>query len=191
MRDFRVTGLSPSDFVSAAAAALAAKGYDHAVRILLDGGDLIVRISMMGTTELRYLIDEDGDRFTARLGRHRVASFHAPLRLYPPNPPAKVSARVLVCHGGEDLIIRPGELEAVRKDMTKAKAELKVVTYPDAFHGFTYPGSIAVGEKYSVSFRYDAKADEASWKELTKFLAVLFGAEGADQNSAASGNNPE
>jgi len=105
-----------------------------------------------------------------------VASFHAPLRLSPPNPPAKVSAKVLVCHGGEDPFVRPEQVELFKKDMQEARAELKFVTYPKAFHSFTNPRADTFAEKFSVSFHYDEKADQASWKELTAFLAELFSA---------------
>lgn len=103
-----------------------------------------------------------------------VASFHGTLKLFPPNPPAKVTAKVLVCHGGEDPWIRFGQLEAFEKDMRGANADLTLVTYPDAFHSFTNPGATALGEKFSVSLIYDAKADKASWEELKSFLTDLF-----------------
>ena len=103
-----------------------------------------------------------------------VASFHAPLNLRPPNPPAKVSAKVLVCNGGEDPLVRPGQVDAFKKDMAAAEADLRFINYPDSFQGFTNPGSTALGEKFSFSLLYDPKADRASWSELEAFLTELF-----------------
>ena len=103
-----------------------------------------------------------------------VASFHGILKLYPPNPPAKVSAKVLVCHGGEDPFVKPGQVEPFKKDMKAAGADLRFIVYPDSFHSFTNPDATAMGEKFSISLFYDPKADKASWEELEKFLTALF-----------------
>ena len=44
--------------------------------LLLDGDEIVVRISWLGTTELRYQVQEGAEGFSANLQRQRVAPLH-------------------------------------------------------------------------------------------------------------------
>ena len=80
MRSFRVPGMTPGEFVDRARAALADHGLAGNVALELRGDELVVRLTHMGTTRLRYTLAEDGDGFSARLTEERIALLHAPFR---------------------------------------------------------------------------------------------------------------
>jgi dienelactone hydrolase len=108
-------------------------------------------------------------------GLDGVAAFHPFLRLRAPNPPIdQLTAKILVCHGGESVFARPGMKEAVQKEMNSANADMKFLEYPTAMDSFTNPDASKLGEKFQIPMVYDPQADAASWKELQTFLDALW-----------------
>ncbi len=102
-------------------------------------------------------------------GLKAVASFHGSLGAeIPPN--TKPTARMLVCHGADDTFVKPEVIQSFQDRMKVAGVDLKFVSYPDALHGFTNPDATAKAKEFGLNIGYDAKADEASWKELEGFL---------------------
>jgi dienelactone hydrolase len=103
-----------------------------------------------------------------------VATFHAGLA--PPTGPAekgKVKPRILVQTGGADPMVPAAQVEAFRKEMKAAGANVEVVTYPKARHSFTNPDADKTGME---GLRYDAAADQKSWSAAMKFLKRAFAA---------------
>jgi dienelactone hydrolase len=49
-----------------------------------------------------------------------------------------------------------------------------VITYPGAVHAFTNPEATAMGKKFNLPLRYDAKANKEAEAEATKFFAEVF-----------------
>lgn len=108
-------------------------------------------------------------------GLDGVAAFHAQLKVRSPNPPVpRLSASILVCHGGEAVFDRPGLREAFTKELSSVEADLRFVEYPEAMDGFTNPDATRLGEKFRIPLKYSQSADEASWKELQDFLGSLW-----------------
>lgn len=104
-----------------------------------------------------------------------VAGFHASLGLNTPAPaPGAVKAKVLVLNGADDPFVKPEQYAALKKDMEAAKADYRVVEYPGAVHAFTNPEATALGKKFNIPIRYDAKADKAAKAEAAKFFAAAF-----------------
>jgi dienelactone hydrolase len=102
-----------------------------------------------------------------------VASFHGSLgNLLPIKGPIK--AKILVCHGADDSFIPPETVEAFKKEMKDAGADLKFVSYPGAKHGFSNPAATEAGKKFGIDSAYNAEADTASWKELKALLESVF-----------------
>jgi dienelactone hydrolase len=100
-----------------------------------------------------------------------VASFHGVLSPLPPAVPGGVKARVLVLHGGSDPFVPAEALAAFRQEMTAAQADVRVVEYPNAKHGFTNPTAAS----YQMpELAYDAEADRESWEELLTLLRDTF-----------------
>ncbi len=111
----------------------------------------------------------------ARLGEDLkgVVSFHGSLI----GAPAKkdlLKAKILVCHGMADSLVKPDQVEKFRKQMDSIGADYTLKQYPNATHAFTNPASDANGEKFKMPVKYNADADAASWNDMKDFFARIF-----------------
>ena len=64
------------------------------------------------------------------------------------------------------------QYDALKKDFDAAKAEYRIIEYPGAVHAFTNPEATALGEKFKLPLKYDAKVDQEAKAEATKFFAT-------------------
>jgi len=103
-----------------------------------------------------------------------VASFHGTLPPVKPARPGEIRAKILVLNGEADKFTTPEQLEAFRKEMTAAKADFRIISYPGAMHSFTNPDADEMAKKFNMPIGYNAEADRKSWEELTKFLKNIF-----------------
>jgi dienelactone hydrolase len=104
-----------------------------------------------------------------------VAGFHASLGLNTPAPaPGTVKAKVLVLNGADDPFVKPEQYETLKKDMAAAKADYRVVEYPGAVHAFTNPEATALGKKFNLPLRYDAKANKAAKAQADRLFAATL-----------------
>jgi dienelactone hydrolase len=104
-----------------------------------------------------------------------VVGFHASLGLNTPAPaPGTVKARVLILNGADDPFVKKEEYATLEKDLKAANADYKVVQYPGAIHAFTNPEATALGKKFNLPLRYDAKANKEAEAEASKFFAGVF-----------------
>ena len=103
-----------------------------------------------------------------------VASFHGSFAAVKPAEPGAVKARILVLHGADDKFSTPEQIEAFRKEMNNAGADLKFISYPGAKHSFTNPAADDYAKKFNLQLGYNAEADKKSWEELRKFLSRIF-----------------
>ena len=104
-----------------------------------------------------------------------VAGFHASLGLNTPAPASgTVKAKILVLNGADDPFIKKEQYTQFQGDLDAAKADYKVVQYPGAVHAFTNPEATALGEKFNLPLRYDAKANQEAEAEASKFFAQVF-----------------
>ena len=102
-----------------------------------------------------------------------VAGFHATLGLNTPAPaPGSVKAKILILNGADDPFAKREQYDALKKDFDAAKADYRIIEYPGAVHAFTNPEATALGEKFNLPFRYDAKADQEATAEATQFFAA-------------------
>ncbi len=104
-----------------------------------------------------------------------VAGFHASLGLNTPAPqPGAVKAKILILNGADDPFVKKEQYTQLESDLTAAKADFKVVTYPGAVHAFTNPEATALGKKFNLPLRYDAKANKAAEEEASKMFKDVF-----------------
>jgi dienelactone hydrolase len=104
-----------------------------------------------------------------------VAGFHASLGLNTPAPaPGTVKAKILVLNGADDPFVKKEQYTQFENDLNAAKADYKVVTYPGAVHAFTNPEATALGKKFNLPLRYDAKANKAAEAAAAKMFAEVF-----------------
>jgi dienelactone hydrolase len=102
-----------------------------------------------------------------------VVTFHGVLKPADgPAQPGKVKPAILVQAGGADPMVPPEQVKAFEEEMKSADANVKVVTYPNAKHGFTNPDAGKAGVE---GLAYDRDADRKSWDAAIKFLHQVFG----------------
>ena len=104
-----------------------------------------------------------------------VASFHGGLTAIRPAQPGDIKAKILVLQGTDDKFVHPEQIEAFKKEMKTAGADLRFIFYPGAMHSFTNPDADTYAKKFNLPLGYNADADRKSWDELKKFLVKIFG----------------
>lgn len=99
-----------------------------------------------------------------------VVSFHGGLSSPTPQDAKNIKAEILVLHGADDPTVSPEELAGFEKEMDSAKVKYQLIKYPGAVHGFTNPAN--KGDNPAV--KYNADADQKSWKTMKTFFNRLF-----------------
>jgi dienelactone hydrolase len=104
-----------------------------------------------------------------------VVGFHASLGLNTPAPaPDTVKAKILVLNGADDPFVKKEQYTTLKADMDAAKADYRVIEYPGAVHAFTNPEATALGKKFNLPLRYDAKVNKEAEGEASRFFAAIF-----------------
>jgi dienelactone hydrolase len=104
-----------------------------------------------------------------------VTSFHGGLTTTSPAKPGAVKAKILVLTGGDDKFVPPEQIEGFEKEMKAARADYRVISYPEALHSFTNPDADDYAKKFNMPIGYNATADKESWAEMQKFFKEVFG----------------
>ena len=102
-----------------------------------------------------------------------AVSFHGGLG--PDAAPAKgatIKTPFLVCHGGADPMVPPGQFAQFVQKSIEAGVPLTVVSFPGAVHAFTNP---AADEKGMDGVKYDKEAAERSMAIMYQFFAMTIG----------------
>jgi dienelactone hydrolase len=103
-----------------------------------------------------------------------VASFHGGFSAVKPAQPGGVKAKILVLHGEDDKFVTAEQIDAFKKEMKDAGADLRFISYPGAMHSFTNPDADTYAKRFNLPLGYNAEADKRSWEELGKFLNQIF-----------------
>ena len=103
-----------------------------------------------------------------------VVSFHGSLGSAHTPAPGSVRAKIMVCHGAEDALVPQDSVTALKAEMQAAGADLRLISYPGALHGFTNPEADANGEKYGLPLAYSEDTDHRSWQEMQAFFKEIF-----------------
>jgi dienelactone hydrolase len=103
-----------------------------------------------------------------------VVSFHGALGSSHKPAPGSVLAKILVCHGADDVLVPQDQVAAFTDEMQAAGADLRFIAYPGAMHGFTNPEADANGKKYGLPLAYSEEADRRSWKDMQDFFKEIF-----------------
>lgn len=120
------------------------------------GGGVVLNMARQG-------VDLDG-----------VVSFHGSLATKQLASKDKVTAKVLVLHGGNDAFIPESQVISFEEEMTAANVDYEVVVYDNVDHSFTNPEADDFAEKFNMPVSYDQEADHQSWAKMKNFLAELF-----------------
>lgn len=100
-----------------------------------------------------------------------VASFHGAIPQAAPIASGAVKARVLIMTGSADPMVPPAQVDSFATAMRAAGADVQVITYPGARHGFSNPRADSAG---MAGLKYDSEADRQSWASLLKLLGEVF-----------------
>jgi dienelactone hydrolase len=100
-----------------------------------------------------------------------VAGFHAGVLPGSAEDDARICARVLLCHGAEDPIVPPAQIEALTAQLGAAGVDWQYHLYGGVGHSFTNRAIDAWG---LAGLRYDAAADARSWAALIQLLGEMF-----------------
>ena len=103
-----------------------------------------------------------------------VAAFHPSLGGYKAGGSGAVKAKVLVANGADDPFNKPEQIEAFKKDMQAAKADMQFIDYPGAVHAFTNPEATEKGKQFNIPLAYNADADKKSKAEADKLFAAAL-----------------
>ena len=103
-----------------------------------------------------------------------VATFHGDLDAHYEAVPGSVRARILVCHGADDRMISQTSVDAFKREMARAEADYRFVTFTGARHGFTNPAADESERKWRLGIGYHPDADRLAWQELEGFLREVF-----------------
>ena len=100
-----------------------------------------------------------------------VATFHAGLLAELPEDAGRVRARLLVCHGAEDPLVKKEAIEALMAELRRDKVDWQFIHYGNAAHSFTEP---AADQRKVPGLAYDKKADARSWAAMRSLLDEAF-----------------
>jgi dienelactone hydrolase len=103
-----------------------------------------------------------------------VVSFHGSLGTPAPAEQGKVRARILVCNGAEDPFVTAEQIDAFKKEMQEAGADVKFVNYSGAKHSFTNPAADEFGKQFDLPLAYSKEADDASWRDMQESFRQVF-----------------
>jgi len=102
-----------------------------------------------------------------------VAGFHASLGLNTPAPASgSVKSKILILNGADDPFVKREQYDTLKKELDAAKANYRIIEYPGAVHAFTNPEATAMGQKFNLPLKYDAKVDQEAKAEAAKFFAA-------------------
>ena len=98
-----------------------------------------------------------------------VINFHGAVLGKKTARPGFVKAHILWLKGEHDSFIDKKMEDNFRKEMTKAHAKFKIITYKDTFHSFTFKDADRIGKKHNFFIKYHPLSDKQSWNQ-TKLL---------------------
>jgi dienelactone hydrolase len=99
-----------------------------------------------------------------------VATFHGGFLPELAGDAGRIRARLLVCHGAEDPLVKQETLDAVMAEFRRDKLDWQLIHYGNAVHSFTNPqadGSMA-------GIRYHEPSDRRSWAAMRQLLDEAF-----------------
>jgi dienelactone hydrolase len=100
-------------------------------------------------------------------------SYHGLLDTAAPAHPGAVRGLISVYTGGRDPYAPEKDVEALRHEMTAAKARMQLTVFSHAAHGFTDPHAARAGRP---GIEYDELAERVSWAGTLAILQSELGA---------------
>jgi dienelactone hydrolase len=106
---------------------------------------------------------------SARVDLDGVVRFHGSLPVDDPPKPGEVKAEVLVLHGAADGYVMHKAMATFKQQMTRADADINVISYPGAKQSFTNPAADQSVREFGLEVAYDTRADRQPWRKMRTF----------------------
>lgn len=90
----------------------------------------------------------------------------------PPFPNAKMTAKLLICHGWNDPMCPPEVMKGLADELTEAGVDWQIHAYGHTGHAFT-ADNVPMNDANSFGFQPDA--DRRSWQATLNFFGEIFG----------------
>lgn len=100
-----------------------------------------------------------------------VATFHAGLLPGLPEDAGRVRARLLVCHGAEDPLVKKEAIDALMAELRRDKVDWQLIHYGNAAHSFTNPHA---DQRNIPGLAYDKKTEARSWSAMRQLFDEAF-----------------
>jgi dienelactone hydrolase len=100
-----------------------------------------------------------------------IATFHAGLLQELPDDAGHIRAKVLVCHGAEDPLMKKETVDAVMAEFARDKIDWQFIYYGNAAHSFTDPEADL---RKVPGFAYNQVAEERSWAVMRQLFDAAF-----------------
>ncbi len=101
-----------------------------------------------------------------------IVSFHGLLKTSRPAQPGAITAKLLVCTGGEDPLVPYEDVVAFQQEMQETKADCQTIIYSGARHSFANPFA-----SNSPGIGHHPDADRRSWAAMLALFAEAFGSQ--------------
>jgi dienelactone hydrolase len=100
-----------------------------------------------------------------------VATFHSGLLPQLPEDAGRARARLLVCHGAEDPLVKKEAIDAFMDELRRDKTDWQFIHYGNAAHSFTDPEA----DKRKVpGLGYEKRAEARSWAAMRQLFDEAF-----------------
>jgi dienelactone hydrolase len=100
-----------------------------------------------------------------------ITTFHAGLLPELPEDAGRIRAKVLICHGAEDPLMKQEVVDAVMAEFRRDKIDWQFIYYGNAAHSFTDP---AADLRKAPGFAYNKVAEDRSWTVMRQLFDDAF-----------------
>jgi len=100
-----------------------------------------------------------------------IVTFHAGLIPELPEDAGRIRAKLLICHGAEDPLVKKEAVDAVVSELRRDRLDWQLISYANAMHSFTEPKA---DERKIPGLSYDQRADGRSWTAMRGLFEEAF-----------------
>ena len=100
-----------------------------------------------------------------------IVTFHAGIVPELPGDAGRIRAKVLMCHGAEDPVVKKEATEAVMAELRRDKVDWQFIQFGGAVHSFT---DAEADKRNTPGFAYSKQADERSWALMRHLFDEAF-----------------
>jgi dienelactone hydrolase len=104
-----------------------------------------------------------------------AVGFHSGLQVSSPQDASRIKGKVMALLGAQDPMITAEQRDVFGRMLTQARVDWQMTLYGGVTHSFTNTAVDAQGRPELL--RYDARADQRSWRQMAALLEEAFAAD--------------